>query len=45
MSQAYLPRLIDDLLARRLAHHPAVLLVGPRATGKPPLRRGWCAAS
>lgn len=34
MSAAYLPRLIDDLLARRLAHHPAVLLVGPRATGK-----------
>jgi predicted AAA+ superfamily ATPase len=31
---AYLPRLIDDLLVRRLAHHPAVLLVGPRATGK-----------
>src|SRR5882724_4649655 len=34
MAAAYLPRLIDDLLARRLAHHPAVLLVGPRATGK-----------
>jgi predicted AAA+ superfamily ATPase len=30
----YLPRLIDGLLVRRLAHHPAVLLVGPRATGK-----------
>lgn len=34
MPAAYLPRLIDDLLVRRLAHHPAVLLVGPRATGK-----------
>jgi uncharacterized protein len=31
---AYLPRMIDDLLVRRLAHHPALLLVGPRATGK-----------
>jgi len=31
---AYLPRLVDGLLARRLAHHPAVMLVGPRATGK-----------
>lgn len=30
----YMPRLVDDLLARRLQHHPAVLLVGPRATGK-----------
>jgi hypothetical protein len=34
MPAAYLPRLVDDLLIRRLAHHPAVLLVGPRATGK-----------
>jgi predicted AAA+ superfamily ATPase len=34
MPVTYLPRLIDDLLIRRLAHHPAVLLVGPRATGK-----------
>lgn len=34
MTVVYLPRLIDDLLVRRLAHHPAVLLVGPRATGK-----------
>jgi predicted AAA+ superfamily ATPase len=30
----YLPRFVDDVLARRLVHHPAVLLVGPRATGK-----------
>ncbi|HEY0636413.1 MAG TPA: DUF4143 domain-containing protein [Pseudonocardiaceae bacterium] len=34
MALAYLPRLVDDLLVRRLTHHPAVLLVGPRATGK-----------
>jgi predicted AAA+ superfamily ATPase len=34
VSAPYLPRLIDDLLTRRLAHHPAVLLLGPRATGK-----------
>ncbi|HWE89636.1 MAG TPA: DUF4143 domain-containing protein [Pseudonocardiaceae bacterium] len=34
MPAAYLPRQIDSLLVRRLAHHPAVLLVGPRATGK-----------
>lgn len=34
MTMVYLPRLVDDLLVRRLAHHPAVLLVGPRATGK-----------
>jgi uncharacterized protein len=30
----YQPRLVDNLLVRRLAHHPALLLVGPRATGK-----------
>lgn len=34
MPARYLPRLVDGLLVRRLAHHPAVLLVGPRATGK-----------
>jgi predicted AAA+ superfamily ATPase len=34
MAAPYVPRLVDDLLVRRLAHHPAVLLVGPRATGK-----------
>ncbi|MCP3801879.1 DUF4143 domain-containing protein [Allokutzneria sp. A3M-2-11 16] len=34
MPAPYQPRLVDDLLARRLANHPAVLLVGPRATGK-----------
>ncbi|MGO1053221.1 ATP-binding protein [Crossiella sp. CA198] len=34
MPANYQPRLVDGLLARRLIHHPAVLLVGPRATGK-----------
>lgn len=34
MAATYQPRLVDGVLARRLAHHPAVLLVGPRATGK-----------
>lgn len=30
----YLPRLLDGVLARRLHHHPAILIVGPRAAGK-----------
>ena len=30
----YLPRLLDNVLEERLEHHPAILLVGPRATGK-----------
>lgn len=34
MRTPYRRRLVDDLLERRLRHHPAVLLVGPRATGK-----------
>jgi uncharacterized protein len=34
MAVTYQPRLVDDLLARRIRHHSAVLLVGPRATGK-----------
>jgi uncharacterized protein len=34
MPADYLPRMVDDLLVRRLAHHPAVLLLGPPATGK-----------
>jgi hypothetical protein len=34
MSAEYLPRVVDELLAERLAHHAAVPLVGPRATGK-----------
>lgn len=34
MATRYTPRLLDVLLERRVEHHPAVLLVGPRATGK-----------
>lgn len=34
MSKAYVPRLIDGLLAELFAQLPAVLLIGPRATGK-----------
>lgn len=34
MTPKYMPRLVDPLLARRMEHHPAVLLIGPRATGK-----------
>lgn len=30
----YLPRLVDPLLTELLADHPAVLLAGPRASGK-----------
>lgn len=30
----YLPRLLDDVLERRVHHHPAILIVGPRAAGK-----------
>lgn len=32
--RAYRPRLVDPLLERMLAEHPATLLVGPRACGK-----------
>ncbi|MGH3544547.1 MAG: AAA family ATPase, partial [Mycobacteriales bacterium] len=31
---SYQHRLVDGLLERRLRHHAAILLVGPRATGK-----------
>lgn len=34
MSKPYVPRLIDALLAELFAQLPAILLVGPRATGK-----------
>jgi predicted AAA+ superfamily ATPase len=34
MVSSYQPRLVDGLLARRVRHHAAILLVGPRATGK-----------
>jgi predicted AAA+ superfamily ATPase len=30
----YRPRIVDSLLSRRLAHHAAILLIGPRAIGK-----------
>lgn len=33
-ANTYTPRLVDDLLRRLLSELPAVLLVGPRATGK-----------
>jgi len=35
----YLPRLVDPLLDELLADHPAVLVVGPRASGK--TTTGW----
>jgi hypothetical protein len=31
---SYQPRIVDGVLDQRLQHHPAILLVGPRATGK-----------
>lgn len=34
MSDVYLPRLVDELLVDLLADLPALLIVGPRATGK-----------
>ena len=30
----YLPRLVDSVLEARILHHPAILVVGPRAAGK-----------
>lgn len=30
----YQPRIVDEVLRRRIRHHPAILIVGPRATGK-----------
>ncbi len=30
----YVARFVDEVLSHRLRHHPAILLVGPRATGK-----------
>jgi uncharacterized protein len=39
---AYLPRLIDPLLAEVLADHPAVLVTGPRACGKTTTGRRHC---
>lgn len=34
MAPPYLARQLDGLLQERLRHHPAVLIVGPRASGK-----------
>jgi predicted AAA+ superfamily ATPase len=34
MTTPYTPRIVDEVLARRVRHHPAILIVGPRATGK-----------
>lgn len=34
MAAPYVPRTVDELLARRLQHHPAILLTGPRGIGK-----------
>lgn len=32
--EQYVPRLVDKLLERRIQHHPALLITGPRASGK-----------
>jgi predicted AAA+ superfamily ATPase len=34
METGYLPRLLDAVLERRIQHHAAILIVGPRAAGK-----------
>ncbi len=34
MNIDYLPRILDEVLDLRMRHHPAILIVGPRATGK-----------
>lgn len=34
MAPPYAPRFADDILEQRLQHHPAILIVGPRACGK-----------
>jgi uncharacterized protein len=38
----YLTRLVDPFLSELLEHHPAVLLVGPRACGKTTTARKHC---
>jgi uncharacterized protein len=39
----YLRRLVDSLLPELLADHPAVMIVGPRASGKTTTGRRYCA--
>jgi len=34
MNTNYRPRIVDEVLDLRMRHHPAILIVGPRATGK-----------
>lgn len=34
MIPTYTPRILDGVLKRRMRHHPAILIVGPRAAGK-----------
>lgn len=34
VTSRYIPRIVDELLEQRLRHHPAIMIVGPRATGK-----------
>lgn len=33
-ASVYLARTVDGVTERRMRHHPAILIVGPRATGK-----------
>lgn len=40
----YVRRLLDDELAEVLAHHPAVMVVGPRAAGKTTTARRYAAS-
>lgn len=40
---AYVPRLVDPLLERLLSGLPAVLVVGPRASGKTTTARRYAA--
>ena len=34
MTISYTPRILDSVLKQRIRHHPAILIVGPRAAGK-----------
>ena len=34
MISTYTPRILDNVLKLRMRHHPAILIVGPRAAGK-----------